>query len=230
MGFWDITEEGERMRVLVIAPHPDDEVIGCGGTILKSLERGDQVFLCVVTTACPPEWDEKTIAIKKKERVKATELLGVKKAFFLDLPTTKLDTIPKNELNKKISDCVKRVKPGAVFTSYWGDAHSDHRAVFDATVIATRPFNSPVKKVLCYEIPSTTYLTPDRKMIFSPNVFVDISKFLEKKLRVMQVYKTELRKYPHPRSIRAMRAHARWRGAQIGTKAAEAFVLVRDVR
>ena len=218
------------MQILVIAPHPDDEVIGCGGTILKSLACGDQVFLCVVTTACPPEWDEKTIKIKKKERVKASKLLGIKKPFFLDLPTTKLDTIPQNELNKKISACVNKVNPDIVFTSYWGDAHSDHQAVFNATVIATRPFDSPVKKVLCYEIPSTTDLTPDRKKIFSPNVFVDISKFLEKKLKIMKVYKTELRKYPHPRSIKALRMHAKKRGTQIGVNAAEAFVLVREMR
>jgi len=218
------------MRVLVIAPHPDDEVIGCGGTILKSLARGDQVFLCVVTTACPPEWNEKTIEIKKKERMKAAKLLGIKKPCFLDLPATKLDTIPQNELNRKISACVKKVKPDMVFTSYWGDVHSDHRIVFNATLIATRPFDSTVKKVLCYEIPSTTDLIPDKKEIFLPNVFEDISKFLEKKLRVMKVYKTELRKYPHPRSIKAIEVHARRRGVQIGVKAAEAFVLVRAMR
>lgn len=218
------------MRVLVIAPHPDDEVIGCGGTILKSLAQGEEVFLCVVTTAYPPDWDEKTIEIKKRERLRASKLLGIKKPFFLDLPTTKLDTIPKNELNKKISACVNKVKPDVVFTSYWGDAHSDHQAVFNATVIATRPFDTHVKKVLCYEIPSTTDLMPDRKKIFSPNVFVDISKFLEKKLRIMKVYKTELRKYPHPRSIKGLRLHAKERGAQIGVNAAEAFVLVREIR
>lgn len=218
------------MRVLVIAPHPDDEVIGCGGTILKSLASGEQVFLCVVTTAYPPGWDEKTIEIKKNERMKASKLLGIKKSFFLDLPTTKLDTLPQNELNKKISTCVNKVKPDVVFTSYWGDSHSDHRVVFNATFIATRPFGTPVKKVLCYEIPSTTDLMPDRKNIFSPNVFVDISKFLEKKLRIMKIYKTELRKYPHPRSIKALRLHAKKRGIQIGVKAAEAFVLVREIR
>jgi len=218
------------MRMLVIAPHPDDEVIGCGGTILKSLARGEKVFLCVVTTACPPEWDEKTIEIKKRERIKASKLLGVKKTFFLDLPTTKLDTIPKNELNKKISTCVNSAKPDIVLTSYWGDLHFDHQAVFNATIVATRPFDTQIKKVLCYEIPSTTDLTPDRKKIFSPNVFVDISKFLEKKLEIMKVYKTELRKYPHPRSIKALRLHARKRGAQIGVNAAEAFVLIREIR
>lgn len=217
------------MRMLVIAPHPDDEVIGCGGTILKNRAEGGEAFLCVVTAAHPPEWKEKIIKAKKEERAKAAKLLGIKKSFFLDFPATKLDTVPHSELIKKISACVKEVRPESVFISHWGDLHKDHKIVFDAAMVASRPFNTSVKRVLCYEIPSSSELVPSKETVFLPNVFVDISDFLEKKLEVMKVYKTELRKHPHPRSIEALRVHAKKRGTQIGVKAAEAFVLVRHI-
>lgn len=217
------------MRMLVIAPHPDDEVIGCGGTILKNRAEGGEAFLCVVTAAHPPEWNKKIIKTKKEERAKAAKLLGIKKSLFLDFPATKLDTISQSELIKKISTCVKAVKPESVFVSHWGDLHKDHKVVFDAAMVATRPFNTSVKKVLCYEIPSSTSLVPNKEAAFLPNVFVDISNVLEKKLEIMKVYKTELRKHPHPRSIEALRVHAKKRGTQIGVKAAEAFVLVRHI-
>jgi len=215
--------------MLVIAPHPDDEVIGCGGTILKNLAEGGEVFLCVVTMICPPEWEEETIKRREEEMGKAAKLLGIKKTFFLGFQSTKLDTVPHNEIIKKIAACVKQVKPESVFVSHWGDLHNDHKLVFDAAMVATRPFTTSVKKVICYEIPSSTNLVPNKETAFLPNVFVDISDFLEKKLEIMEVYQTEIRKHPHPRSIDALKAHAEKRGNEIGVNAAEAFVLVRDI-
>ena len=219
------------MKVLVIAAHPDDEVIGAGGTIANHVKRGDHVYLCVVTKAYPPEWSEEIIKVKRQEVLNVSEILGIKQVYFLDLPTVKLDTIPQKELNEHISKCVKEVQPEIVYTTPRGDVNKDHRLVFEATMEATRPIpRSPIRKVLCYELLSSTeWAGPFIENAFTPNVYVDISETLEIKLKAMSAYKTELKEYPHPRSLEAISAFAKMRGSSIGVNAAEAFMLVREL-
>ena len=222
-------------KILIIAPHPDDEVLGCGGAIKKYTKNGDEVYLCIVTKAYTPDWSLKYINNKEKEIISANKALGIKKTFFLDLPTVKLDTIPQKELNDLISGCIEKVKPEILYVPFIGDMNKDHRLVFEASLVASRPKpKSPIKKILCYEVLSETEWGSVRasgiRDIFCPNVYVDVSDTLEDKLRAMERYGSELKEYPHPRSLEGIRFLAQKRGSESGLNAAEAFVLTREIK
>lgn len=219
-------------KVLVIAPHPDDEVLGCGGAIAKHTSEGDEVYLCIVTKAYPPEWSEDEVRERKEEVLKVNEILGIKKTRFLDLPTVRLDTIPQKELNDLIAQIIDKVNPQILYIPHKGDVNKDHQIVFDAVMVAIRPKpNSTLGKVLSYEtLSETEWAAPGTESAFVPNVYVDISETLETKLKAMQEYRQELKQFPHPRSLEAVSALARWRGSTIGVEAAEAFMLVREIR
>ena len=217
-------------RVLVIAPHPDDEVLGCGGTMAKHASGGDEVYLCIVTKAYPPEWPEDELKERREEVLKVNEILGIKKTHFLDLPTVRLDTMAQKELNDVITQVVSEVQPEVVYIPHKGDVNRDHQLVFDAAMVAVRPKpGSVVKKALCYEILSETeWAAPFPENAFIPNVYVDISETLEIKLKAMSEYRSELKEFPHPRSLEAISALAKMTGAAVGVEAAEAFMLVRE--
>jgi LmbE family N-acetylglucosaminyl deacetylase len=219
------------MKVLIIAAHPDDEVMGAGGTIAKHVRQKDETYLCIVTKAYAPDWSEEVIKEKRKEAIKASQILGIKKTYFCDLPTVMLDTLPQKELNKRISDVVIEIQPDVVYTTHKGDINSDHRLVFEATMVAVRPASeNSISRVLSYELLSATdWAPPFPDRAFVPNVYVDISKTLETKIKAMSVYKTELRNYPHPRSIEAITILAKRRGMDIHVEAAEAFMLMREI-
>ena len=230
-GHYLLEERGNKVKVLVVAPHPDDETVGMGGTILKHIKMGDEVYLAIVTVAYTPDWSEEIISIKREEVTNVCELYGIKKAYLLDFPAVKLDTIPQKTLNDKISEIVEEVRPDVVYTSHKGDINKDHGLVFEATMVATRPKpNACVKKVLCYEVISSTEWTFGKTSdYFIPNYYQSITEYLETKLKILKAYKTETQKYPHPRSLRGVRIHAYKRGLEIGKKAAEAFMLVRSI-
>lgn len=218
------------MNILVLAPHPDDEVLGCGGTIAKHTSDGDEVNLCIVTKAYPPEWPKEEVKQRKEEALRANRILGTKKTYFLDLPTVKLDTIPQKELNEAITQVVNKLQPEIVYIPHGGDLNNDHRLVFSAAMVATRP-KPPltIRRVLCYEVLSETeWAAPFVENAFMPNVYVDISKTLATKLKAMSEYKSELKEFPHPRSLEAISALTKMRGATIGVEAAEAFMLIRE--
>jgi len=218
-------------KVLVIAPHSDDEVLGCGGTIVKHVSRGDEVYLCIVTKTYPPEWPEDEIKRRKEEVLRVNEILSIIKTHFLDLPTAKLDTIPQKELGDSITRIVDELKPDVVYIPHRGDVNKDHRLIFDAAVVATRPKpDSTIRKLLSYEtLSETEWTAPFVENVFIPNLYVDISETLEIKLKAMSQYKLELREFPHPRSLEAISALAQIRGASIGVRAAEAFMVVREI-
>lgn len=219
------------MKVLVIAPHPDDEVLGCGGTIARHAKQGDDIYLCIVTKGYTPDWSEEFLKNRPKEVEKASRILGIEKTYFLDYPTVKLDTIPQKELNEAVSKVVNEVNPDVLYIPHKGDLNKDHRLVFDAAMVAVRPkLRSAIRKVLSYEtLSETEWAAPFTENAFIPNVYVDISKTLEIKLKAMSEYRSELREYPHPRSLEAISALAKLRGSSIGVKVAEAFMLVREV-
>lgn len=222
------------MRVLVIAPHPDDEVLGCGGTIKKHSQKGHKVFLCVVTKPYLPDWSEEYIKNREKEIRAANKVLGIKKSFFLDLPTVKLDTIPQKQLNDLLKDCIEEVKPEILYIPHAGDLNKDHRLVFESSLVAARPRpGSSLKKLLSYEVLSETEWGRQRarelREIFLPNIHIDITDTLEAKLKAMECYQSELKDYPHPRSLEAIKILAQKRGTEAGLKAAEAFMHVRQV-
>ena len=218
------------MKVLVIAPHPDDEVLGCGGTIIKHAREEDEVYLCVITKAYPPEWPEQEVEERKKEVFQAAEILGIKQVYFLDLPTVKLDTVPQKELNDLLTQVIEKVEPQILYIPHKGDVNKDHQIVFDAVMVAIRPKpNSTLKKVLSYEtLSETEWAAPFQENAFIPNVYVDILDTLETKLKAMAAYNTELKEYPHPRSLEAISTQAKFRGSTIGVPAAEAFMLIRE--
>ncbi|KAF0135221.1 MAG: LmbE family protein [Candidatus Saganbacteria bacterium] len=216
------------MKILVVAPHPDDEVLGCGGTIAKYAQKGDQVYLCIVTKAYTPEWSKKFIEGRTHEITKANKILGVKKTFFLDFPTVKLDTISQKELNRAISNVIEQVHPDIAFIPHSGDLNRDHRLVFESSLVALRPLEHAVKKILTYETVSETEWG-EPLGTFSPNYFVDISETFDKKTDAMKAYKSELRVFPHPRSLHNIKALAKVRAGACGVTMAEAFHLIRGV-
>ena len=220
-------------RVLVIAAHPDDEVLGLGGAIARHARQGDQVTALIVTdgvTARHNETEPQKVAARR-----ACQLLGVREVYFADLADQRLDSLPLLEVIKPISDLIKELRPQIVYTHHRGDANQDHRAVFEATLVAVRPFgDNPVEQVLCYEVASSTeWAPPFADWAFLPNVFVDIGATLETKVSAIEAYRetfqSEVKPFPHPRSPEAVRIYAQQRGVSVGLAAAEAFVLVRQL-
>ena len=216
------------MKVLVITPHPDDEVLGCGGTISKHSNQGDEVYNCIITKAYISDWSEEFIENRKKEIEKANKILGVKNTYFLDYPTVKLDTIPQKKLNEAIYKVVDEVKPDVVYIPHKGDLNKDHRLIFESSLVATRPVNHKVKRILSYEtLSETEWGWPIEP--FVPNVYVDVSGTFEKKIEAMKAYESELKQCPHPRSLEIIEVLAKKRGSEVGIKFAEAFILIREV-
>jgi LmbE family N-acetylglucosaminyl deacetylase len=218
-------------NILVIAPHPDDEVLGCGGTIAKHAKTGDEVYLCIVTKAYPPRWPEEEVKKRKEEVFSASNILGIRKTYFLDFPTVKLDTVPQEELNESINQVVGEIQPEIIYLPHRGDVNTDHRLVFDAALVAIRPKpGSTIRKVLCYQtLSETEWGAPLVLNAFVPNVYVDISETLETKLAAMSTYKLEIKEFPHPRSLEAISALARVGGSTIGVPAAESFIMIREI-
>jgi LmbE family N-acetylglucosaminyl deacetylase len=219
------------MRILVIAPHPDDEVLGCGGTIARYAAAGDCVNLCIVTRAHSLGAPESEMEQRREEVHRASEVLGITEVRFLDLPTVKLDTIPLKELIGSIGKVIDDLAPEVLYVPHRGDVNTDHQVIFRAAMVAARPKpSSALRRILCYEtLSQTEWAAPFAENAFIPNVFVDISKTLETKLQAMSAYQLELQKYPHPRSREAISNLAGVRGATIGVAAAEAFVLIREI-
>jgi LmbE family N-acetylglucosaminyl deacetylase len=216
------------MKILIIASHPDDEVLGCGGTIVKYAKRGDEVHLCIVTKAYTPDWSEEFLKNRLGEIDEANKILGIKKTYFLDFPTAKLDTVPQKELNQAVSKVIKEVAPHILYVSHQGDLHKDHRLVYEAALIASRPMEIPLKRILCYETLSETDEGITIKPFF-PNVYHDITDTFRTKVEAMKAYKSEVRQYPHPRSLEIIEALAKKRGSEAGLKLAEAFMLMREI-
>ncbi|MEK7084719.1 MAG: PIG-L deacetylase family protein [Patescibacteria group bacterium] len=214
------------MNVLIIAPHPDDEVLGCGGTITRHVQRGDSVYLVVVTKTYTPDWSEEFIRNRPKEVEKVNGILGIKQTFFLDFPTVKLDTVPQKELNDALDRIVLDIKPDIAYIPHRGDLNRDHRLIHESSLVALRPTHVKVRRILSYEVLSETEWGFEP---FVPNTYIDISDSFDKKIEAMRVYSSELIKYPHPRSIEVIEALAKKRGSECGLKFAEAFMLIREV-
>jgi N-acetylglucosamine malate deacetylase 1 len=219
-------------KVLIISTHPDDETLGCGGTLLKHVKNFDDVFWLILTNINDEKiWGKERIEQRQLEIEKVTSLFGFKKILKLNYDTTKLDQLPLDELTKEISHVIKEVKPEVIYLHNRSDVHSDHRISFDAIISATKSFNHPyIKKVLMYETISETEFAPAlQENAFIPNYFVDISEYIDKKIEIMRIYKSELKEHPFPRSERNIRALATFRGAQCGVDSAEAFMILKEI-
>ena len=218
-------------NVIVIAPHEDDEILGCGGTIASHCAAGDHVTVVALTSGNPARYTPDEIAITREEFKRVHDTLGVEEQVFFDFPAPGLEAIPVYEVADQLRPVIQRVRPEVVYTPFGGDLHRDHKIAYSATLVVTRPIGDcTVRRLLCYETLSETewgdVLTQNA---FIPNVFNDIGDYLDKKLAAMAGYKSQLRDAPHPRSLETIRMLARLRGAACGLHAAEAFCLVREV-
>lgn len=225
-------------KILVIAAHPDDEVLGCGGTMAKLAAAGKPVEVLILGEGAASRSDSAsaTVAaeIKRLQRdaEQAAKVLGVKKVHFSALPDNRFDTVPLLDVIKKIEAVVAEVQPELVFTQHGGDLNVDHEVTFRAVMTAVRPMQGQgIRALYAYEVASSTEWAFQRfAPVFRPSLFMDIGKFLDKKIEAMKAYEQEIRLFPHPRSPEALRALATWRGSTAGLTAAEAFETIWEIQ
>lgn len=217
--------------VLAVAPHPDDEVFGPGGTLLKHLAKGDDVYVVICTRGEESRFGAEQVARVQAEARRVHTFLGVTDSHFLDLPAAQLDVLASADINTALETVFQAVHPDTVYVPHPGDLHRDHQLIFQATMVCSRPSgNRHPSRILAYETVSETDwyaapLTPP----FTPNVFVDITPHVEKKLQACAMYESQMQPAPHQRSIEALRASSITRGHAVGFKHAEAFMLVREL-
>jgi N-acetylglucosamine malate deacetylase 1 len=227
------SDSGNR-RVAVIVAHPDDEVLGCGGTIRRHTLAGDEVWTIILADGETSRnaAGEKAIAGREAAMQAAAKILGVQHCAAHRLPDNRLDTVPLLDLIKLVERHIGDIAPAAVYTHHAGDLNVDHRRVHQAVMTACRPqAGCSVTRLLCFETPSSTeWQPPHAEAPFVPNWFVDISDVLDVKMKALQAYGREMKPWPHPRSYEGVEHLARWRGATIGCAAAEAFMLGRQIR
>lgn len=223
-------------KILVIAAHPDDEVLGMGGTIAKLTAEGKEVNLLIVTDGSSSQYRDadnlaEIIEAKKQETRRCADVLGIKDIFYGGLPDMKLDATPHIEINQAIERTIDLLQPDTVFTHFWGDVNCDHQNVFKSTLVAVRPVTEQVvRELYCYRVPSSTEWTPNKvDTMFMPNVFVDITEYAEQKYEAFSKYTTELRNYPHPRSVQHLRETDKSAGLRVGLLSAEEFVVLRQL-
>lgn len=222
------------MKTLIVAPHADDELLGCGGTLLRRIAEGGTVAWLLMTTMTEKAgWPEEQIKQRASEIEQVRESLQVAPhhLFALGFTTAELDGISMRVLVNKMSEVFRNFQPEEVLLPYPGDIHSDHRVTFDVASACTKSFRYPsVKRVLAYETPSETDFGIDpRDSGFKPNVFVNIGIHLERKLELLRIYQSEMGEFPFPRSEKTLRALACQRGSQVGVEAAEAFMCLREL-
>jgi LmbE family N-acetylglucosaminyl deacetylase len=224
----------DRARVLVVAPHADDETLGVGGTIARRAAAGDEVHVAVVTghgEEPHPLWPRSLWERIRGEAAKAMDILGVAKLHFEEVPAAMVSDHPVYLLNRAVGGLVEQIQPDVLYAPFLFDLHKDHREIFHALSVAWRSSSATGRKiraVYCYEVQSETHWNaPYLEASFTPNTWVDISDTLEIKLRALACYESQIRPAPDARSLEAVRALAVWRGSQQGMAAAEAFVCVR---
>ncbi len=225
-------------RILVVAAHPDDEVLGCGGTIARHVVEGDQVAVVIMGEGITSRDRHRSVDMRKDEmsmlREKAKQAhatLGVHSSHFFSFPDNRMDSVERLEMIKVIEDVVREYRPDTVYTHFSGDLNIDHRCVHDAVVTACRPLpGHSVNSLIFFEVLSSTEFRPSSPCTgFAPNVYIDIEETLGIKIEAMRAYESELCDFPHPRSLAAIEHLAKWRGASVGKKSAEAFMLGRSV-
>ena len=235
------------MKVLVIVAHPDDEVLGMGGTLRKLSVKNHDIKVVFLATGIAARRSDKfrnetkyeinkTLIKKMEEQIKklrldakrALKILGIKNIEFFNFPDNEMDMVSNLEITKTIENIIKKFKPDVIYTHTKNDINVDHRAIFNATITATRPnTRANVKKVICFEVPSSSEWNFGDT--FSPNIFVDIKRELSYKKKAIQAYKTELKKFPHPRSANSLDIIAKRWGTVSGFEASEAFELIREL-
>lgn len=218
-------------RVVVIGAHPDDELLGAGGTLVRHVLAGDEVHAIVVADGAGSRYPAELALTLEKQAHRAAEVIGFTSLRFMSLPDQRLDTVPLIELTQRLEGVLDEIDPATVYTHFPEDVNADHRLVARCTWTACRPYARPgVRRFAAFETPSSTeWAWPMPGTELRPNLFVDVTDTLEAKVAAMECYETELRDYPHPRSARALRERAAYWGSHVGWTAAEPFVLLREL-
>jgi LmbE family N-acetylglucosaminyl deacetylase len=222
--------------VAVIVAHPDDEVLGCGGTIARMVNQGKSVHVLIMADGESSRWTKDNIndiSIKARHVAadRACKILGCTSLSFAGLPDNRMDRVDLLDVIKLIEEFISKHRPSMIITHHSGDVNIDHQIVHEAVIVASRP--QPdffVKELLFFEVPSSTEWRPTSSgNVFNPNYFIDISETIDIKIKAIQEYQKELRQFPHPRSIEGISSLSRWRGVSVGFEAAEAFILGRKL-
>jgi LmbE family N-acetylglucosaminyl deacetylase len=218
-------------NTLIIAPHPDDEVLGCGGTIKRLSSGGTRVYVLIATRGNKGMYSEESILNTRNDARSAHNILGVTETRFLDFPAPDLDMISIAEISGAISKVIKELDISTVYLPHHGDIHHDHRVVFQSGLVAARPLKgNPVKRIFAYEtLSETEWAAPFCNNSFIPTFFVNITDHLSAKIEAMRCFKTQLREFPNPRSLKAIEALANLRGSTMGVNYAEAFMTIRII-
>lgn len=228
-----------KERVLVVAAHPDDELLGAGATIAKHRKGGDQVFILILGEGITARFNSRQEGLKQADRElrnlrgqmqKAHRILGVTKTFVKTLPDNRFDSVPLLDIVKVVEEVKSKTRPTIVYTHHHADLNVDHRQTFNAVMTAFRPIpGEPIKKILSFFVLSSSeWNAPLEHLYFRPSVFVDINRYLDSKIKALACYKQEMRKFPHPRSLEGIRTAAKFWGMISGMEAAEPFTLIRD--
>jgi LmbE family N-acetylglucosaminyl deacetylase len=216
-------------RILVIAPHPDDETLGAGGAIAKFSSNGHEVHVLMISGHLPPLYEQKDYERTVREARKAFDILGVTDSTFLEIPSTMIGDIPHHELNKKIFKVIENIKPHIVLCPY-PDRHIDHKLVFESTMVATRPVGvgKKIEMVAAYETLSETHWNaPHIEPNFTPNWVIDVTDYFAIKLKALKCYESQISEFPGPRSLEAVEALAKFRGTQSGFSFGEGMHIIR---
>ncbi|KAF5064507.1 N-acetyl-alpha-D-glucosaminyl L-malate deacetylase 1 [anaerobic digester metagenome] len=218
-------------NILIIAPHPDDEVLGCGGIMAKYASSGNKVYVLIMTRGTPKLYGHERIENVRREAKAAQKIIGVEETRFLDFPAPELDTVSLAEMARAIEKVLIELQINILFLPHNGDIHNDHKVVFNAAMVAARPINNyTVKEIYCFEtLSETEWAHPFSNDVFIPNFFVDISAFFHAKIEAMKCFKSQLRDYPSSRSLDALEALSRFRGSTVGYHYAEAFMIIRII-
>lgn len=221
----------KNKKILVVAPHPDDETLGVGGSVAKLVSEGNKVYVLIVSGHLPPLYSQADYDRTVEEANKAFKCLGVTDSKFLKIPATMIGEIPTSELNRKISEVIEAFQPHIVFCPY-PDRHIDHRLVFDSVMVATRPvgIGKSIEIVAAFETLSETHWNaPHIEPNFTPNWVIDISCYIEIKLKAIQCYQSQISPFPGPRSVQSVEALAKFRGTQAGFGFGEGFHVIRMI-
>ncbi len=223
-----------KNKILIIAAHPDDEVLGCFGTVSKMIKRGCSAVSLILGTGKTSRGtvSEEVLNGLKEETKKANSMIGIKNVYFSDFPDNAFDTVPLLSIVKEIERIIEIEKPNIIFTHHIGDMNIDHQITHRAVLTATRPMQDcPVKTIYSMEIPSSTeWNSFSKDTAFIANSFFDISETIEDKIKAMACYESELRKYPHPRSLEYIRKLSEVSGAKVGLNNSENFILIRSIK
>lgn len=216
-------KKSHPLNILVIAAHPDDEVLGMGGTI-KKLSKNNKITLCVISEGASAQYDDKKMIQVRQNACKASgKILGISEFVFFDFPDMRLDTIPHLEINRELEKIIKKSHPKIVYSTPHNDLNKDHQKVYESCLVATRPLSSSVKQLLCYELPGIT------REPFRATLYENITKELPFKIKAFKKYESEVMKFPHSRSIKSIENLAVHRGIECGLQKAEAFEIIRSI-